>query len=122
MSPTELYILYAFLGFICLLLVTIVGILIRQSFTIGSIQGQLTGLRESITGLRESITDLYGRINGLESRIERLEQEMASFREQLAEMRGMIRALHDRMDLLTRHHHDDEGRVVIVPEEVPAAD
>ena len=115
MSPTELYILYAFLGFICLLLVTIVGILIRQSFTIGSIQGQLTGLRESIT-------DLYGRINGLESRIERLEQEMASFREQLAEMRGMIRALHDRMDLLTRHHHDDDGRVVIVPEEVPAAD
>lgn len=108
MSPSELYILYAFLGFICLLLVTVIGILIRQSFAIGSIQGQL---------------------NGLATRIDRLEQEMAefreqlaNFREQLAEMRGMTRALHDRMDLLTRHHHDGDGRVVIIPEEVPAAD
>lgn len=108
MSPTELYILYGFLAFISLLLVTIVGILVRQASEIGKINGQLTALIE--------------RVNGLESRIRRLEQEMANFREQLGEVRGMVRGLHNRMDQLTRHHHDNAGRVVIVPEEAVAAD
>ena len=109
MTPNELYILYGFLAFICLLLVTIVGILIRQSFDIGKIQGQLTAL--------------IGRVNGLDSRVERLEQQMANFREPLGEARGLMRSLHDRMDQLMRHHHNDAGQVVIVPaEEVAAAD
>ncbi len=113
MVASELYILYGFLAFIGLLQVTIVVALIRQSHSIGRIEGQL---------------------NGLASRVERLEQEMvnfreqladfreqlADFREQIAEVRGMVRALHDRMDLLTRHRHDDAGRVVITPEEVAA--
>ena len=106
MVASELYILYGFLAFIGLLQVTIVVALIRQSHSIGRMEGQL---------------------NGLASRVERLEQEMvnfreqlADFREQLAEVRGMMRALHDRMDLLTRHRHDDAGRVVITPEEVAA--
>lgn len=109
MTSNELYILYGFLAFICLLLVTIVGILIRQSFDIGKIQGQLTALIE--------------RVNGLDSRVERLEQQMANFREQLGEARGLMRSLHDRMDQLMRHHHNDAGQVVIVPaEEVAAVD
>ena len=106
MAAADPNVLYGFLAFICLLLATLVGFQIRQAFVLGRIQGQL---------------------NGLTARIEKLEQEMvnfreqlANFREQLAEVRGMMRALHDRMDLLTRHRHDDAGRVVITPEEVAA--
>ena len=115
MSPSALYILYAFLGFICLLLVTVIGILIRQSFAIGSIQGQLNGLATRIDRLEQEMAEFREQLADF------LEQ-LANFREQLAEMRGMTRALNDRMDLLTRHHHDGDGRVVIIPEEVPAAD
>ena len=59
MTPAELYILYGFLAFIGLLLITVVGILIRQSFDIGKIHGQLEGIND--------------RLNGFGSRIERLE-------------------------------------------------
>jgi len=109
MTPNEIYILYGFLAFICLLLVTIVGILIRQAFDHGRVQGA----RPALTA----------RVNGRDTRVERLEQQMANFREQLGEARGLMRSLHDRMDQLMRHHHNDAGQVVIVPaEEVAAGD
>ena len=101
LTPADYYLL-GLLSFIALLLIAILGILYRQSRAIGRLEGQI-------------------------ARIERLEQEMvnfreqlADFREQLAEVRGLMRALHDRMDLLMRHRHDDAGRVVITPEEVAA--
>ena len=40
MISADLYILYGFLGFICLLQVAIIVILVRQSFVIGSLSGQ----------------------------------------------------------------------------------
>ena len=101
MVASELYILYGFLAFIGLLQVTIVVALIRQSHSIGRMEGQLS-----------SIT----------ARVERLEEQMGTVREQLAEVRGLVVAMHDRMDFLMRHHHDDAGRVVIVPAEEVAAD
>ena len=91
----ELYILYGFLAFICLLLVTLIGILLRQSRDIGELKSMIP-------------------------RIERLEEQMGTVREQLAEVRGLVVAMHERMDLLMRHRHDDAGRVVITPEEVAA--
>ena len=119
LTPADYYLL-GLLSFIALLLIAILGILYRQGRAIGRFEGQFNGLHERINGLHE-------RINGLESRIDRLEDQMGNFREQLAdfreqlgEVRGMMRALHDRMDLLTRHRHDDAGRVVITPEEVAA--
>ena len=115
MITPELYILYGFLAFISLLLVTLIGIQLRQSFTIGRMQGQLDGLTERLNGLAE-------RLNGLEARIERLEDQMASLRAEVAEIRGMLLGLNSRMDLLMRHHHDEAGRVVIVPAEEVAAD
>ena len=45
---------------------------------------------------------------------------MANLREQVAEVRGLLVSLHERVDLLLRHRHDDSGRVVITPEEVAA--
>ena len=99
MIAAELYILYGFLGFICLLLIAILGALYRQGLSIGRIEGELRTLT---------------------TRVERLEEQMGTVREQLAEVRGLMVAMHERMDLLMRHHHDDAGRVVITPEEVAA--
>ena len=104
MVTSELYILYGFLALIGLLQVTIIVALIRQAFVLGKIQGELA------------------RVERLEQEMANFREQLANFREQLAEVRGMMRALHNRMDLLTRHHHDDAGRVVIVPAEEVAAD
>ncbi|MCY4557985.1 MAG: hypothetical protein OXF79_16790 [Chloroflexi bacterium] len=99
MITAELYILYGFLAFMSLMLVTLVGFHIRQAFTMGRIVGELRTLT---------------------ARVERLEEQMGTVREQLAEVRGLLVGMHERMDLLMRHHHDDAGRVVITPEEVAA--
>ena len=101
MVASELYILYGFLAFIGLLQVTIVVALIRQSHSMGRMEGQL---------------------NSLTARVERLEEQMGTVREQLGEVRGLVLAMHERMDLLMRHHHDNAGRVVIIPAEEVAAD
>ena len=95
MITAEFYILYGFLGFICLLLVMLIGILRRQSRDIGELKSMIP-------------------------RVERLEDQIGTVRQQLAEVRGLVAAMHDRMDLLMRHRHDDAGRVVITPEEVAA--
>ncbi len=97
MVASELYILYGFPAFIGLLQVTIVVALMRQSRDIGQLKSMIP-------------------------RIERLEEQMGTVREQLAEVRGLVLAMHERMDFLMRHHHDDAGRVVIVPAEEIAAD
>ena len=97
MITAELYILYGFLAFISLLLVAILGALYRQSRDIGELKSIIP-------------------------RVGRLEEQMGTVREQLAEVRGLVVAMHERMDLLMRHHHDDAGRVIIVPAEEVAAD
>lgn len=95
MITAELYILYGFLAFISLLLVAILGALYRQSRDIGELKSIIP-------------------------RVGRLEEQMGTVREQLAEVRGLLVAMHERMDLLMRHRHDDAGRVVITPEEIAA--
>ena len=97
MITAELYILYGFLAFISLLLVAILGALYRQSRDIGELKSIIP-------------------------RVGRLEEQMGTVREQLAEVRGLVVAMHERMDLLMRHHHDDAGRAIIVPAEEVAAD
>ena len=94
LTPADYYIL-GLLSFIALLLIAILGILYRQSRDIGELKSMIP-------------------------RIERLEEQMGTVREQLAEVRGLVVAMHERMDLLMRHRHDDAGRVVITPEEVAA--
>ena len=117
MITAELYILYGFLAFISLLLVAILGAIYRQGRAIGRLEGQ-------ISGLSQQMRDMTARIDGVEAsltaRIERLEEQMANLREQVAEIRGLLVSLHERVDLLMRHRHDDVGRVVITPEEVAA--
>ena len=101
MSDIEIYILYSFLGFISLLLVTLVAAVIRLSFVIGRMDGQLTGALKRLNAVENLLHDLNGRVSALERLVGRLS---------------------DRIDSLTAHRHDDDGRVVIVPEEVAADD
>ena len=113
MTAGEDYILYAFLAFMSLVLVTILGVLYRQSRDIGELKGQFNGLIGRMDGFES-------RMDRFESRMERFEQQLSTLGEQVAEIRGMMLSLHERMDLLMRHRHDDVGRVVITPEEVVA--
>lgn len=126
------YYLFGFLGFIVLLLIAILGVLYRQSRAIGRLEGEVNSLGQQmremnaslnarISEVNASLTARISEVNGsLTARIERLEEQMASLREQVAEVRGLLVSLHERMDLLMRHRHDDAGRVVITPEEVAA--
>ncbi|MDE2787448.1 MAG: hypothetical protein OXL37_12400 [Chloroflexota bacterium] len=112
-------ILFAFMGFMGLLQLAILGALFRLLLVVGRIQGDINGLRgennriwEAIAGLRQEIADLRTQI--------------ADLREQVAENRGLLRALHERVDLVLRHRHDEPtGAVILTPTEPvpdPAAD
>ncbi len=120
MITAEDYILYGFLAFIALLLVTILGVLYRQSRDIGELKGQFNGLITRMDGFESRMDRFETRMDRFEARMDRFEQQLAAQGEQIAEIRGMMLALHERMDLLIRHRHDDAGRVVITPEEVAA--
>ena len=102
------YVLYAFMGFMGLLQVVILGALIRQSSQIGRLQGEVNGLRDAMAALTARVERLEERVGRLEDRVGRLEQ-------QGAENRGLLRALHERIDLVMRHRHDGAGNVLLTP-------
>ena len=106
------YILYAFMGFQSLLLLALLGAVLRLMSQVGRIQGEINGLRGEINRLWEEIRDLR--------------EQVASLREQVAENRGLLRSLHERVDLVMRHRHDGPtGGVILTPAEPvpdPAAD
>ena len=116
MTPADYY-LIALLSFIALLLIAILGILYRQGRAIGRLEGEIHGLTARIDGLSSRIDGVEAKLT---ARIERLEEQMATLRAEVAEIRGLLISLHERVDLLMRHRHDDSGRVVITPEEVAA--
>ena len=97
MAAADPNILYAFLAFLCLLQVTIIGVLIRLGISVG-------------------------RLESLIPRVERLEEQVSNLRAEVAEVKGMLFALNRSIDFLMRHHHNDAGQVVIVPAEEVAAD
>ena len=101
------YIQYGFMAFISLLLIAMFVALLRQGQDIGEIKGR-------ITGLEKQISDLSGRVGNLE-------QNVAALGREVAEVKGMVQALHLRVDLVMRHRHDrDNGQVILTPEEVAA--
>ena len=120
------YILYAFMGFQSLLLLALLGATLRLMSQVGRIQGEIIGLRGENNSLRGEINGLRGEINRLWEEVRDLREQMAHLREQVAENRGLLRSLHERMDLVMRHRHDGQtGRVVLTPTEPvpdPAAD
>ncbi len=109
-------ILFAIMGFQGLLAVTMLAAVMRLSSTVGRLEGTISGIREEMGNLRGDMRNLQ---ETLTARIERVE-------EQVAENRGLLRALHERVDLVMRHRHDEQtGGVVLTPTEPvpdPAAD
>lgn len=101
------YILYGFLASICLMQVAIVVALWRQGRDIGEIKGELKGINK--------------RLDDLTARVATLEQTVAALGREVSETKGLVLALHQKVDMLMRHRHDpDNGQVVLTPEEVAA--
>jgi chromosome segregation ATPase len=108
------YVQYGFLAFICLLLVTLVVGMLRQFRDTGEIKGELRGINKRLD-------DLTARVERLEDRVGRLNETVAALGREVSETKGLIVALHQRVDLVMRHRHDqDNGQVVLTPEEVAA--
>ena len=122
------YILYSFLAFIALLQVAIVVALWRQGRDIGELKGEIRGvhfridaLSERVGRLEDRVGRLEDRVGRLEDRVGRLEETVASLSREVGELKGLILALHQRVDLVMRHRHDtDNGQVILMPEEVAA--
>ena len=105
------YILYGFLGFMCLLMVAIVVALWRQARDAGEMKGRLSGLERQLDEMNSNLT----------GRVERLEQTVMTLAAELGEVKGLVLALHQKVDMLMRHRHDqDTGQVILMPEEVAA--
>ena len=149
-SPADPYIIYGFWAFISLVLVAMLAMLFRNTRDIGELRGEFRGIHTRLdetnqritetnqridetnqrieevnTNLTNRINSVESRIESIERRIENLEQSVASLRENVAretgEIRGMLQALHERVDLVMRHRHDDaSGEVVLTPEQVAA--
>ena len=131
------YILYTILGFIILVGVAMLGTLFRLLYVVGKIEGRLTGLESAVADLRQDHAGLRQEIRqdnadlrqdhaALRQEMRQIWEQLGHLREQVAENRGLLRALHERIDLVMRHRHDDRsGAVVLTPTEPvpdPAAD
>ena len=142
-STVDPYIIYGFWAFISLVLVAMLAMLFRNTRDIGELRGEFRGIHtrldetnrrfdetnqridETNRRIEEVNTNLTNRINNLERRIENLEQSVTALRERVAretgEIRGMLQALHERVDLVMRHRHNDaSGEVILTPEQVAA--
>ena len=125
-TAVDPYILYPLFGFIILVGLALLGTVFRLLHAVGKIEGRLTGLESAVADLRQDHASLRQEMAGLRQEISVLRQDHANLREQVAENRGLLLALHERIDLVMRHRHDDRsGAVVLTPTEPvpdPAAD
>ena len=107
---TEFYILYGFLGFMSVILVALTVAVIRLSFVVGRLDGQLTGLTERVGRLEVKVDALA----------ESTQRQIGDIDARVTEIRTLIFGINDRINSLMRHRHDGVGREYIIPEETPA--
>jgi len=101
------YIQYGFMAFICLLLIAMFVALIRLTKDNGEIKGELKGINK--------------RLDDLTERVSTLEKTVLTLAQEVGEVKGLVQALHQRVDLVMRHRHQpDTGQVLLTPEEVAA--
>ncbi len=150
MITPELYILYGFLAFISLLLITLVATTLRTAQDIGILKRGQTALGEKIDHVERNLNaridgveqnlnaridrveqglnaridgveqSLGGRLDRVESRIDLVENRLFLLAQDVSEIKGSVQALHERVDLVMRHRHQPTGEVVLTPEELPA--
>ena len=139
MITPELYILYGFLAFISLLLITMVATTLRTAQDIGTLKRGQIALGEKIDHVEQRLNDridgveqglnaridgveqsLGGRLDRVESRIDLVENRLFLLAQDVSEIKGSVQALHERVDLVMRHRHQPTGEVVLTPEELPA--
>ena len=112
------YVQYGFLAFIALLLVAMVVALIRQSGAIGELKGEVRGINLRLDEMSKSHSE---RMDVLTTRVERLEDGLSALAREVSEIKGLLLALHQRVDLVMRHRHEPEtGQVILTPEEIAA--
>ncbi len=112
------YVQYGFLAFIALLLVAMVVALIRQSGAIGELKGEVRGINLRLDEMSKSHSE---RMDALTTRVERLEDGLSALAREVSEIKGLLLALHQRVDLVMRHRHEPEtGQVILTPEEIAA--
>lgn len=117
------YLIYAGISFFFVFLLVLLGAILRVSFQVGKIDGRLSGLETAVAELRQDNTNLRQEMNGIRQEMNDLRQDNASIRQDLGNLRGLIVALHERIDLVMRHRHDETGAVVLTPTEpAPVAD
>ena len=118
------YVLYSILGFIALVGTAMLGAMFRLLFLIGKMDGRLTGLETAFADLRQDNATLRQGYANLQTRVDHIQEQLANLREQVAENRGLILALHERIDLVMSHRHDQAtGNVILTPAVAdPAAD
>ena len=107
MITTEDYILYGFLAFISLLLVTIVVAMFRQSHDIGELRGQNEGIQRQLTELSARIDVLSERIDRLSERMDELSGRIYNEAGRIDVVLGRIDALTERMDRLSEVGMDE---------------
>ena len=111
MITAEDYILYGFLAFIALLLVSIVVAMYRQSHDIGELRGQNEGIQRQLAELSGRIGELSGRMEGLSGRMDELTGRVDGLSERVGELSGRIGGLSGRMDGLTGRMDGLSGRM-----------
>ena len=117
------YLIYAGISFFFLFLLVMLGAILRLSVQVGKIDGRLSGLETAVAELRQDNASIRQEMSILRQEISDLREQVSDLREQVAEIRGMLRASHERIDLVMRHRHDETGATVLTPTEpAPVAD
>ena len=111
MITAEDYILYGFLAFIALLLVSIVVAMYRQSHDIGELRGQNEGIQRQLAELSGRIGDLSSRMEGLSGRMDGLSGRMDEMSGRIGELSGRMDGLTGRMDGLSGRMDGLTGRM-----------
>ena len=101
MITAEDYILYGFLAFIALLLVSIVVAMYRQSHDIGELRGQNEGIQRQLAELSGRIGELSGRMEGLVGRMDEMSGRIGELSGRMDGLTGRMDGLSGRMDGLT---------------------
>lgn len=147
--PVHPYFIYAGVSFVFLVMIAMLAALLRLMFLVGRMDGRLIGvesavadlrqemaghreemasLREEMAGHRQEMANLRGEMANIRQEVANIWNQLGNLREAVAENRGLLRALHERIDLVMRHRHDPAtGNVVLpptepTPEREPVAD